>query len=212
MTEQIYFLNMFSDYVPPEDLQKALSQAAVVAADVDPATRTVSVAVHSAQYIPASYLQQAQRDIAALYGLSAVEIVATHPADQLHKIQNDELLELFVAADSMNMGSLAGADWEWQGNTMHIHLRANGKQGLLKAAPEVSRNLRERFDCEVNFEIHAGQALEGQALFAAMEQMRAEFMQDLPKVAAVEKKEQKPADSPAFFGKPFKGTVTPMQE
>ena len=212
MSEQIKFLNMFSDYAPPEDLQKAFSQAAVVAADVDPATRTVSVAVYSAQYIPFVLLQQAQRDIMELYGLARVEIVATHPADQLHKLEISELAALFVAEDSMNMGSLAGADWQWQENTMHIQLRANGKDSLIKAVPAVSRQLRERFGCDVDFEIQAGQALEGQALYDAMEQMRAEFMQDLPKVAAVEKKEQKPADSPTFYGKPFKGVVTPMHE
>ena len=212
MAVEINFLNMFSDYAPPEDLQKALSQAAVVAADVDPATRTVSVAVHSSEYIPFAFLQQVQRDIAELYGLSNVEIVATHPADQLHNIRTDELMELFVAENSMNMGSLAGAEWHWQENTMHIQLRANGKETLLKAVPAVSRQLRECFGCEVDFEIHAGQALEGQALFDAMEQMRAGFMQDLPKVAAIEKKEQKSADTSTFYGKPFKGAVTPMHE
>jgi len=212
MTEQIYLLNMFSDYAPPEDLQRALSQAAVVAADVDPTTRTVSVAVHSADYIPTIVLQQAQRDIAERYCLSNMEITATHPADQLQKIQNEELMELFVAEDSMNRGSLAGAGWEWEGNTLHIRLRANGKDALLKAAPAVSRQLRERFGCEVGFEIHAGQALEGQALFAAMEQMRAGFMQELPKSAVSAKKEQKPADSSAFYGKPFKGEITPMKD
>ena len=212
MTEQVYFLNMFPDYAPPEELQEALSQAAVVAADVDPDTRTVSVAVHSADYIPTAFLQQAERDIAELYGLSHVEIVATHPAEQLHNIRNEDLIALFVAEDSMNMGSLAGAVWEWQENTMHVKLRANGKDTLLKAVPAVSRQLRERFGCEVAFEIHAGHALEGQALYEAMEKMRTEFMQNLPKVVAVEKKEQKPADSATFYGKPFKGTVTPMQE
>ena len=212
MTEQIKFLNMFSDYKPPEDLQLALSQAAVVAADVDPVTRTVSVAVHSPNYIPDPVLQQLQRDIAELYGLSRMEIAATHPADQLQKIQFDELMELFVAEDSMNRGSLAGAQWEWEGTTLHIHLRANGKDALLKAVPIVARQLRQRFGCEVDFEIHAGQALEGQALFAAMEQIRAGFMQDLPKVAFAEKKEQKAADSSTFYGKPFKGEVTSMKD
>ena len=212
MTEQIFFLNMFSDYVPPEDLQEALSQAAIVAADVDPDTRSVSVAVHSDSYIPKAFLEQAERDVAALYGLSCMEITATHPADQLEKIQPEELMELFVAEDSMSRGSLAGAQWKWEENTLHIHLRANGKEALLQAVPAVTRKLRERFGCAVNVEIHAGQALEGQALFEAMEQMRAGFLQELPKVTVSEKKEQKPAESPVFYGKPFKGTVTPMQE
>ena len=212
MAEKILFLNMFSDYAPPEDLQKALSQAAIVSADVDPDTRSVWVVINSATYIPINLLQQAQQDIAHLYGLAYVEITATHPADQMQKMQPEELMELFVAENSMNRGSLAGAGWEWEDNTLHIHLRANGKDALLQAVPAVTRKLRARFGCSVDFEIHAGQALEGQALFAAMEQMRAGFLQDLPKAVFAEKKEQKPAESPVFYGKPFKGVVTPMQE
>jgi len=212
MAEKVLFLNMFSDYAPPEVLQKALSQAAVVAADVDPNARSVWVTVRSADYIPADLLQQAQRDIAQLYGLTCVKIAATHPADQLQKMQSEELMELFVAENSMNRGSLAGARWEWDNNTLHIYLRANGKDVLNQAIPAVKRNLQERFGCDVEFEIHAGQALEGQALFDAMEQMRAGFLQDLPKAAVTEMKEQKPAESPVFYGKSFKGAVTPMQE
>ena len=34
MREQVFFLNMFPDYVPPEALQEALSQAAIAAADI----------------------------------------------------------------------------------------------------------------------------------------------------------------------------------
>ena len=36
MTDQVFFLNMFPDYAPPEELNAALSQAAIVAADIDP--------------------------------------------------------------------------------------------------------------------------------------------------------------------------------
>ena len=54
---------MFPDYEPPEELQQALSQAAIVAADIDPQTRKVSVAVHSDCYIPTRYLEQAEKEI-----------------------------------------------------------------------------------------------------------------------------------------------------
>ena len=47
MEQNIYLTNMFPDYVPPEELMMALSQAAIVAADIDPENRAVSVAVHS---------------------------------------------------------------------------------------------------------------------------------------------------------------------
>ena len=37
MSESVSLLNMFSLYEPPETLESVLSQAAVVAADIDPA-------------------------------------------------------------------------------------------------------------------------------------------------------------------------------
>ena len=60
--ENVYLTNMFPDYVPPEDLAMALSQAAIVAADIDPESRFVSVAVHSENYIPQRLLDQAARE------------------------------------------------------------------------------------------------------------------------------------------------------
>ena len=114
MQEHILFLNMFSQYQPPEGISDALSQAAVVAADIDPQRRRVDVCIHSESYIPQHLLKTAGEEIAAAYGLNGVDIVATHPADQLQKIEPAELMELFVAQNSMNRGSLAGARWEWE--------------------------------------------------------------------------------------------------
>ncbi|MBQ8035872.1 MAG: TerB N-terminal domain-containing protein, partial [Proteobacteria bacterium] len=54
---QVYLTNMFPDYEPPEELQCALSQAAIVAADIFPETGTVEAAVHSESYIPQRLLE-----------------------------------------------------------------------------------------------------------------------------------------------------------
>ena len=43
MEEQVLFLKMFPDYAPPELLIGSLSQAAIVAADIFPEERKVSV-------------------------------------------------------------------------------------------------------------------------------------------------------------------------
>ena len=51
MKETVFFLQMFSDYTPPEELKSCLDQAAVVSAEVDPASRHVGVAVFSENYI-----------------------------------------------------------------------------------------------------------------------------------------------------------------
>ena len=83
MEEQICFLNMFPDYEPPEELYAALSQAAIAAADIDPETRSVHVALHSERYIPQRLLEQVRRDICGLYGLKKLELTATHPEAEL---------------------------------------------------------------------------------------------------------------------------------
>ena len=47
MNQQVYLTNMFPDYEPPEELRAALSQAAIVAADIFPETGTVETVVHA---------------------------------------------------------------------------------------------------------------------------------------------------------------------
>ena len=63
----------------------------------------------------------------------------------------------------------------------------------MACVPAVRRNIMDRFGVDVSIVIHAGQKLEGQALFAAMEKMRAEMLSDLPKggaAAAPQKQEE----------------------
>ena len=115
MSEQVFLLNMFPDYEPPEALKSALSQAAIVAADIDPAFGMVSIACHAPIYIPKRLIDQAEREIAQLYGLRKIAVTITHPEDQLQKIEEDELRDHFVQLNSMNRGSLAGATWQWNG-------------------------------------------------------------------------------------------------
>ncbi|MEE1037233.1 MAG: hypothetical protein U0L15_08965, partial [Oscillospiraceae bacterium] len=215
MTEQVFFLNMFPDYVPPEELEAALSQAAIVAADIDPESRGVSVAVHSEGYIPQRLLDQAGREISSLYGLKYLNLTATHPESELHKVEPGELLHLFVSRNSMTRGSLAGASWEWQGTQLQIKLRANGKKELEELVPQVQNVLRERFAAPVTITIEAGQTLEGKALFEAMESMRGSMLESLPAVAAhKEKSKEAPQTAPSetFYGKPFKGNTVAMKD
>lgn len=214
MTERVYLLTMFPDYRPPEELYTALSQAAIAAADIDPEERSVHVAVHAEHYIPERLLSRAGRDIAALYGLHRLELTATHPAGELTKIENEELMGMFVRCDSMARGSLAGAKWIWEGVNLTIKLVANGKETLLEHVPTVQNILRERFGVPVTITVEAGQALEGKALFDAMESMRGSVLESLPTaVVRQEKSEMKVVPpSETFYGKPFKGSAVPMKE
>ena len=87
MEEQIFFLNMFPDYEPPEELYAALSQAAIAAADISAEERSVHVVLHSESYIPQRLLDQAAKEISGLYGLRRMNLTATHPASELQKIE-----------------------------------------------------------------------------------------------------------------------------
>ena len=215
MNQQVYLHHMFPDYEPPEELRAALSQAAIVAADIDPEAGSVSAALHSETYIPQRLLDKAAKDIAYAYGLRHMELTATHPESELPKIEPEELRQLFVSRDSMAMGSLAGAKWEWQGTDLTIRLVANGKDALLEHVPQIQTILRERFAAPVTIHIEAGKVLEGKDLFAAMESMRGSLIKNLPKngvPAAAKKEEKAAAPSETFYGKPFKGNAVPMKD
>ena len=213
MSETITFLQMFSEYAPPEELLTAFSQAAIVAADLDPENRAVSVAIHSESYISIFDIQKAERDIAALYGLRRLELKATHPASAFSKITDEELMHLFVSRNSMARGTLAGAKWQRDGENITIFLAANGKQTLMEHIPSVERELREKFAVPVTITVEAGEALEGKALFEAMESMRSAVMEAMPAAARQAKpkpKESQPEDT--FYGKPFRGNPVAMKD
>ena len=213
--EKVYLFQMFPDYEPPEALHAALCQAAIAAADISAEERSVHVVVHSETYIPQRLMDQAAKEIAALYGLRRMALTATHPADQLTKIEPEELMNLFVQRDSMARGSLAGAKWDWEGERLTIRLAANGKDALMEQVPSVQQVLRERFAVPVTISIETGAALEGKALFEAMESMRGQMMKNLPAASAARREEKaaaSPAPSETFYGKPFKGNAVPMKD
>ncbi len=202
---------MFPDIEPLEALRGALSQAVVVGADIDPQTRWVEVRLRSEQYIPLADLQRISDTIRTEYGLKTVRMSCTHPKEQLQQVGHQELLALYMQDNSMNRAILAGAQWRWEGTTLCIKLVGNGVKDLQKSTPFVCRNLRERFGVDVNVSVEAGEALEGQALFDAMERMRSDLMIAIPTAAPVEKKAAAPQESSAFYGKPFKGEAISMK-
>ena len=210
MKEKTYFLNMFSDYEPPEPLLSALSQAAISAADVDPGTRSIYVVLEQDGYIPQRYLDQAARELCGIYGLRNAELTAVHPAAELHKIEPEELMQLFVRQNSMTRALLAGAGWLWEEHTLTIQLPVNGKEILTECLPGVRQTLKQRFGVDVTVNIESNHSLEGKALFEAMEKLRAEKIAEAPSAVITPKKESTPTQSSTFYGKPFKGTPVSM--
>lgn len=215
MKEIVYLLDMFSDYEPPEGIAKALSQAAIAAADIHAESRRIHVAAHSSSYIPRRILETAERDIAALYGLARVEITLTHPQTELQKIEPEELMMLFVNRNSMTRGSLAGAKWMWEGERLTVKLRANGKASIEELIPQVQQELRERFAAPVTIAVEAGSDLEGKALFDAVDSLRQAAMEAYPSVQTNQAKQQTSEakqEGPTFYGKPFRGNTVAMKD
>ena len=213
MKERIPFLKMFSLYQPPDDLNDVICQAAIVAADIDPQSRRVNVTVCMDYYVSQKALDRVSAGVCDAYGLRELRIEGRFPAEDIHKIEPDELMAMFVSINSMTRGSLAGAKWEWQDETLHIRLPANGKAELEECVPKIRNILKTRFDADVAIEIHAAENLEGQALFETMEKMRQNLIRELPKVAISDKKDAPvQTASAAIYGRPFKGKSVPMSE
>ena len=214
MSDTVYLLNMFPDYEPPEEIRKALSQAALVAVDIRAENRSVEVAAHTDTYVPRRLTRQAEKDILSLYGLRNLEITLTHPATELSKIEPEELRDLFVDLDPMTRASLAGAKWAWDGGHLTVCLVANGKAGVEAQIPAVVKTLQQRFAAEVTISVEANHDLTGAELSKAMEKLREEALSAAPAASAkqAQKEERKPQDSDTFYGKPFRGTAVPMKD
>ena len=211
MEEKTYFLNMFSDYEPPESLNSAISQAAIVAADLDPAARKIAMDISCGQYIPQRQWDMICTDICAIYDLRDLQLSVTYPQSLLNQVATEDIMEIFVAENSVNRGSLAGAKWNWEDTTLTVSLHANGKKELEKAVPVVQAKLSQQFGVPVTVVIEAGRALEGKDLFDAMEKMRGEMIAELLAQSA-KKESAAPAQTDAWFGKPIRGTNTPMRD
>ena len=219
MKESVSFLQMFSEYRPGESLSGVLSVARITGADLDPATRQAAVTLYADQYIPVRLLEKVERDICGLYGLRHFEIHMTHPAEELQKVEPEELMQLFVEENSMNRASLAGAGWKWDGDNLEISLRANGKAALEEAVPAVCRKLTERFGKTPVFKVLSAHDLSGQALFDALETMRSTTAATMPaamcsgdKKSSGSPKQDQPQSEETLYGKPFRGNPVPMKD
>ena len=90
MEHSISFLNMFPDYEPPEALNGVLSQAAIVAADLDPATRWIGLQMQLPTYIAPRHIDDMSAVLRQIYGLKDVSISCRFPAEQLQKIPPEQ--------------------------------------------------------------------------------------------------------------------------
>ena len=211
--EVIYFCDMFSDYKPPEALASALSQAVITTANIDIETRQIWIGLFSPQYISAKCMEMVAKELQEAYDLHRLHFDLKYPENQLCKVPFEDIRDMFVRESSMTRGSLAGAQWSWEGNRLTVHLLGNGKKELEEISVKVARNLGQQFGIDVEIFIEAGNALEGNALFEAMEKLRCDMISSMP-VCSIKQKLETPAPAPSntIYGKPFRGTAVPMKD
>ncbi len=218
MKDKIPFLNMFALYQPPEEAASLLAQAAIRSAQMDVSARTIEVELDCESPVPSKLLGEICRSIAGVYGLKRLVLHPHFPAAALYKLELSELTDLFVGANPMTRGALAGAKWEWEGTRLTIRLRANGKKLLQEAIPTVSKKLSDLCGETVTIQVEAGADLQGQELYSALERIRMEVAAKGPQPKFQEKKAAAPGapaapqKSDLFYGKPIKSPPVPMKD
>ena len=213
MAVKVKLLEMFSLYQPPESLLDVLTQAVVLAADIDPVSRKISLKLHMETYIAEKELQGIAKGICGCYGLTNLSLKVVFPPEQLQSMDSEELMDVFVHTNSMTRGVLAGAQWNWEGAKLMIRLQGNGKAIVEECIPAVAAILRERFSADVQIDVSAGQSLEGQALFDAVDEMRNNVIKQLPVASISQSKKTQPAqNSGVIYGKAFKSKPIAMRE
>ena len=144
MREQIKFLNMFAQYDPPEAIKQKLALAEIVSAGIDQASRMINVEIFCPVYISDKELDRVGTDICGCYGLSALHISPQFPANQLSKIEADDLMLMFVEENSMTRsilsripGSPTAGDVITFANPATVTLQAEGESQKFENIREI---------------------------------------------------------------------------
>ena len=113
MKDNVLFLNMFALYQPAEGTAKFLEGAVIRSAELDPVERRIELELSCAGPVPGAVQAEICRSIERIYGLKALVVQFCFQPENLYQMEPGDLTWLFVQETPMNMGSLAGAAWEW---------------------------------------------------------------------------------------------------
>lgn len=118
-----------------------------------------------------------------------------------------------VSEFSMAAATLAGARWEVEGDTIVIHLRANGKAELEEHLHCAVQAVENQFGFRPAFRVEAGNATDGEQLYAQTEKLRQSLLQQVEQAAPRPKaKEEKKDASELIYGRPVKGEPVPLRD
>ncbi len=213
--QEIQFLEMFPEAQPAAELLSLLEEAVITRAEINMARRWVEITVRCPRYLSRRDWAEISYGVERAYDLNRLTVHPIYGKSQLSKMDAEALMALFVDRDPMCRGYLAGANWTWEENTLHLELAGGGKAEVEKCIPQVRGQLTAMFDTLVHISVTQSQELTGQALYDYLEAERQKAMEaswarrkentKAPKAEATPQPE-------AIFGKPFKGPATPMEK
>ena len=166
MEETVYLLDLFSRYQPEQPLREAFAGARIRHAQIDSTARRVAVEFWSDRYLPRRQREAFANGASRVYGMGHVALHPRFPREQLGDAAFADLTDAVVSEFSMAAATLAGARWEVEGDTIVIHLRANGKAELEEHLHCAVQAVENQFGFRPAFRVEAGNATDGEQLYA----------------------------------------------
>ena len=216
MENLIYFLDMFSEYVPEEAELHIWRDVVLKNAKMDPQERTISAELFAPSYLSVKKIGKAASDISELYGLQKLELQMSYPVEAIDQVEHRDLVDVLCSFYPAARAILAGSQWEISPETVTVRLAANGKDQLQPYLRHLQDQLKIWFSVSPQIVLDAHGALDGEALFEQTEKIRREAMISVPavQIASETKKAETKSNTPVaddlIFGRPFSGDATPM--
>ncbi len=216
MENTVYFLDMFSEYVPEEAELNIWQQVELKNANLNPQERMITADLYAPSYISREKINRTAATLTGLYGLQKLELNVSFPAEAMEQAEPRDFVDILCAAYPAARAILAGSRWEVTQESITIHLVANGKDQLQPHLMRLKEKLKLWFGISPEIVLDAHSALEGEALFEETERIRQAAIDCMPATAPeVKKTTQETGTTPTgdlIYGRPFSGEATAMEE
>ena len=211
----VRLLDLFGAFQPDEEIKKRLDDVRVFGAEIDMENRRAVVTVHLQEYLPLRMVRKTEQGISAAYAIRQMELRTIYGPELLPAFPCSEIGVYLSELFAPSMSILAGCKYTLQNQTVTVSLKGNGKEMLKPYLGKVERWLSDLFGIPVEILVESNPEVDGEALFAATEQMRLRAMEKMPLpqpgAVAAKRKVAAPA-SELIYGKSLKGNVIPMKE
>lgn len=155
MEQTLSVAKLFCGLTPPDGFPAVLAESEVLRADIDAEERRVAVSLRPAAYIPIKSLHAVSHALEEMFSLRELRFTPSYAPSLLETMDFSDLTQILLHDYPPARATLSGADWRLDGDTLHVRLRANGKDALTPYLPVAERYLYEQFGRKISIEIEA---------------------------------------------------------